>query len=89
MNETVIEPAKSEDYNDILELFIELHEVLIECNPKKYWKLEDKERENLFPKEIFDYCLDMEAKNTNALNFYKKLGMVESRIKFSMSSENC
>jgi GNAT superfamily N-acetyltransferase len=168
MNETVIEPAKSEDYNDILELFIELHEVLIECNPKKFWKVEDKERENLFPKEIFDYCLDtesqhfidvckmdgkivgfvdyclsedspfpgintwkgifignivvkkeyrrqgigtklinyirevkcpenhlteigleMEAKNTNALNFYKKLGMVESRIKFSMSSENC
>ena len=164
MSENVIESAKPEDYKDIFDLFLEIHDTLVECNPKKFKKLEGEERENWFPKEVFDYCLDpnshrfidvykidgkivgfvdyvvledspypgintwkgifigniaikkeyrrqgigtelihyirdvkcpennvteigleMEAKNINALNFYKKLGMVESRIKFSMS----
>jgi len=162
--EGIIEPVKSNDYNDVLNLFIELHEDLVECNPMKFRKLEKNERENWFPKEVFDYCLDsethrfidvykmdnkivglvdyviseeppfpgintwkgvfignivvkkeyqrqgigtklvnyvrevicpknhvtqigleMEALNIKALNFYKKIGMVESRIKFSMS----
>ena len=29
--------------------------------------------------------LDMEAKNINALSFYKKLGLIEDRIRFSMN----
>lgn len=164
MIDTSIEPAKQEDYNDVMELFLELHDYLVECNPKRFRKLDNTERENWFPKEVFDYCLEpqnhrfidvckhegkivglidyvisedppfpgvniwkgifigniivkreyrrqgigtklinyirevkcpennlteigleMEAQNINALNFYKKLGMVEARIKFSMS----
>ena len=33
MNDYIIEPAKTEDYESILELYNELHEVLEECNP--------------------------------------------------------
>lgn len=29
--------------------------------------------------------LDMKAKNINALSFYKKLGLIEDRIRFSMN----
>ena len=29
--------------------------------------------------------LDMEAKNINALSFYKKVGLTEDRIRFSMN----
>ena len=29
--------------------------------------------------------LDMEAKNINALSFYRKLGLIEDRIRFSMN----
>ncbi len=162
--ESSIEPVTINDYKDVLELFIELHDNLLEVNPKKIRKLEKTEKENWFPKEVFNYCLDsesnrfidvykidgkivglidylisedppspgiitwkgifianivvkkeyrrqgigtklinyireikcpenhlseigleMEALNVNALNFYKKLGMIESRIKFSMS----
>ena len=43
MNDYIIEPAKTEDYESILELYNELHEVLEECNDdvlgekEKYW----------------------------------------------------
>ena len=38
--EGIIEPVKSNDYNDVLNLFIELHEDLVECNPMKFRKIE-------------------------------------------------
>ena len=40
MNDYIIEPAKNEDYENILELYNELHEVLEECNPQKFRKIE-------------------------------------------------
>lgn len=43
MNDYIIEPAKTEDYESILELYNELHEVLEECNPQKSRKIEKTE----------------------------------------------
>lgn len=40
MNDYIIEPAKTEDYESILELYNELHEVLEESNPQKFRKIE-------------------------------------------------
>ncbi|MDY5885879.1 MAG: hypothetical protein SPJ55_03255 [Treponema sp.] len=40
MNDYIIEPAKIEDYESILELYNELHEVLEKCNPQKFRKIE-------------------------------------------------
>ena len=51
MNDYIIEPAKTEDYESILELYNELHEVLEECNPQKFRKIE--KTEILITKEYF------------------------------------
>ncbi len=162
MNDYIIEPAKTEDYESILELYNELHEVLEECNTQKFRKIE--KTEILITKEYFEKALNhevntnfevykingktigvveyavwdayqnpgfipctvcvignivvkkeyrnkgigthlfeyiknikcpefdvqrielvMEAKNINALSFYKKLGLIEDRIRFSMN----
>ena len=43
MNNLIIESAKAEDYESILEMYNELHEVLEECNPQRFRKLEKDE----------------------------------------------
>lgn len=55
MNDYIIEPAKTEDYESILELYNELHEVLEECNPQKFRKIE--KTEILITKEYFEKAL--------------------------------
>ena len=40
MNDYIIEPAKIEDYESILELYNELHEVLEKCNSQKFRNIE-------------------------------------------------
>ena len=50
------------NYENILELYNELHEVLEECNPQKFRKIE--KTEILITKEYFEKALNHEV-NTN------------------------
>ena len=59
MNDYIIEPDKTEDYENILELYNELHEVLEECNPQKFRKIE--KTEILITKEYFEKALNHEV----------------------------
>ena len=80
MNDYIIEPAKIEDYESILELYNELHEVLEECNPQKFRKIE--KTEILITKEYFEKALNHEV-NTN-FEVYKingkTIGVVEYAV---------
>ena len=80
MNDYIIEPAKTEDYENILELYNELHEVLEECNPQKFRKIE--KTEILITKEYFEKALNHEV-NTN-FEVYKingkTIGVVEYAV---------
>ena len=154
-----IEKAKKEDYKDILNLFNELFQVLLECNPKKFRPIQEGEaalqqkdfedslkegawrnfdiykidgkiaavidyaiyeinnypgyipcnlcilgnivvkkeyrgmgigtklinylRQKCKDQNIQRFELEMEASNKAALNFYKKLGLKEARIRFA------
>ena len=161
MDDLIVEQARIEDYENILELYNELHEMLEECNPRKFRKISKDEilftndyfqkallheintnfkickingktvgiieyaiwdayqnigyvpcticvignivlkkeyRNQGIGSHLFEYIktvicpefkvqrieLDMEFRNSEALQFYKKLGLIEDRIRFSI-----
>ena len=62
MDNLIIESAKAEDYESILEMYNELHEVLEECNPQRFRKLEKDEI--ILTKEDFEKSQNHETYKT-------------------------